>query len=398
MKISPFYICLLLLVAISACRKNDGLPDLRETYSNRDARPFGGKVAFNILRAGFPGNFIQSTTLSSIGGAFSSGDTASIYLMIAKTFYSVDRETDAILDFVYAGNDFFLSAENMDPGLLNKIYCKVARSGNDTGMNLRPFTRTSVRLIPDMDSTRYEYFYLPFNNYFSELNENYCRVLGYNGDGETNFMVFFWGKGKLFLHTEPRSFSNYFLLKDSNYNYMRQVLQLMHPNPQHIYWNDAKSGSGKKVPEESFSTFSQILRHPPLAAAFWLVLALLALYVLFGIKRKQRIIRPRQSNENSSLAFTETIARLYLQQKDNRNIADKMVTYFNEFIRSNYFIPGTPGTEEFAHALSRKSGVPLDDTVSLYRAIAHVSQNPQLDDFQLLSLNEQILRFYKNRK
>lgn len=398
MKLSQWYIWFVLLLFATGCSRKTGLPDLKETYSRRDTKPFGGKVAFNILQAGFPENFVQSSTLSAPGGAFSSGDTSSIYFMIAKTFYAGDHEAEAILDFVYSGNDFFLAAENIDPGLLNKIYCKVSRSGLDTGLTRKPYARTSVRLIPDLDSTQYDYVYLPFDNYFSELNENYCRVIGYNGDGETNFMVFFWGKGKLFMHTEPRAFSNYFLLKDSNYNYMRQVLQLMHPSPQHIYWNDYRAGAGNRSPKESFSTFSQILRHPPLAAAFWLVLLLLAIYVLFGIKRKQRIIPPRAPNENSSIAFTETIARLYLQQKDNKNIAEKMITYFNEFIRTNYFIAGTPGTEEFAHALSRKSGVPLDDTVSLYRAIGHVGQTPQLDDFQLLSLNEQILQFYKNRK
>ncbi|MFN8247216.1 MAG: hypothetical protein U0T56_12660 [Ferruginibacter sp.] len=39
------------------------------------------------------------------------------------------------------------------------------------------------------------------------------------------------------------------------------------------------------------------------------------------------------------MAFTETIARLYLQKKDNKNIADKMIMYFNEFIRTHYFLP-----------------------------------------------------------
>ena len=100
-------------------------------------------------------------------------------------------------------------------------------------------------------------------------------------------------------------------------------------------------------------------------------------------------------NENTSVTFTETIGRLYLQKKDNKNIAEKMTTYFNEHVRNNYFLNTNVINDEFITTLSRKSGVEKNRVESLYRAISHVHNNAVVDDYQLLSLNEQIQHFYK---
>ena len=137
------------------------------------------------------------------------------------------------------------------------------------------------------------------------------------------------------------------------------------------------------------------MKYPPLAAAFWLSILLLALYILFGGKRRQRIVEKVKPNENTSVTFTETIGRLYLQKKDNKNIAEKMTTYFNEHVRNNYFLNTNLINDEFITTLSRKSGVEKNRVESLYRAISHVHNNAVVDDYQLLSLNEQIQHFYK---
>lgn len=184
---------------------------------------------------------------------------------------------------------------------------------------------------------------------------------------------------------------------------MQQLLQLMDESPEGIYWNEyyaksdnAMGGNGRSG--SSFSSFGELLKHPPLAWAFWLSLLSLLLYVLFSIKRKQRIIKQVQPNINSSVAFTETIARLYLQKKDNKNIADKMITYFNEHLRSHYFLSGTAGSPGFIQSLSRKSGVSLEKTTSLFYAIEQANDKTNITDFELLSLNEHIQQFYKKRK
>jgi len=124
----------------------------------------------------------------------------------------------------------------------------------------------------------------------------------------------------------------------------------------------------------------------------------LLLYILFGGKYLQRVIAQRKPNENTTVTFTETIGRLYLQHRDNKNIADKMITYFNEYIRNTYFLNTNHFNDDFVTVLSRKSGLPKEQVDTLYRSIIATQGTASVTDYQLLSLHEQIQNFYKNKK
>ncbi len=382
------------------CNQRSG-PDLRETYAARDTKAFGGYVARSLLELSFPDNYVQNVKEPFAKTAALFDDTASVYFCASRNLYVDEKDVSAMLDFVYYGNTVFLASANFDSALLNKIYCKVKAEPLFIGNVPGTYMQTSVQLIEEIYEAKdsFGYYYHPFSSYFSEINDNYGRVVGYNAFGKTNCIVLFWGKGKLFLHTDPRAFSNYFLLKEDNYKYMQQLTQLMQEKPQHVFWDDyynrqnfSRQSSGSK------SSLSELFKYPGLARAFWLLLAMLILYILFAGKRRQRIVKVIKPNQNSSVAFTETIARLYLQQHDNKNIAEKMITYFNEFIRNKYFLSGTSGNKDFITALSRKSGVAEENTTALFNAIQAANKSQVIDDYQLLSLNEQIQQFYKTRK
>lgn len=389
-----YYCSLVLLFFMSSCTRKSKLPDLKESYFANDTRPFGGKIAFSILQNSFPDTYVLTTKLPFDESAVSP-DTSALYFCLARNFYAKEYEAEAIMDYIYKGNTFFLSAENIDSQLLDKMYCKMTKDP------AYYYSKTSVKLIGDADSTKnvFSYYYRPFNSSFPEINEVNSRIVGYNNNDDVNCIVYFFGKGKLFLHSDPRAFSNYFLLKNNNYRYMQGLLQLTVQAPEHVYWNDYYCRQNDRSSgNDSPSALDGILKYPPLASAFWIALLLLSLFILFGIKRKQRVIKQIQPNVNSSVVFTETIARLYLQQNDNKNIAEKMISYFNEFIRSNYFLHVNAGSDDFIKTLSRKSGVSLESITSLYRAISHANGADKIDNYQLLSLNEQIQQFYKKRK
>ena len=97
------------------------------------------------------------------------------------------------------------------------------------------------------------------------------------------------------------------------------------------------------------------------------------------------------------LLITETVGRLYLQKKDNSNIADKMVTYLLEYIRNQYFISTNNLNDEFTAQLSRKSNVPHDQVEELMGMVKMVQLYGDVDDALLLSLNSKIENFYKHK-
>jgi len=389
-----------LAVLLSSCGSKPELPSLRETYSLNDKNPFGTYVLNQQLNQLFFHNNIYVSKKSMQKSFAGNYDTASLYITVSKNLFLNTDEMNSMLNFVSNGNSMFIASENIDTAFLKTIGFEQGTSKTGFEDFIFSMHYTFVKLQPGIfyDTTAYTYYYLPFKNYFSDYPEANTKVLGRNENGAANFLVLFYGKGRFYLHCDPRAFSNYFLLQKENYKYLQQVFSFMPAIPEHIYWDDYYN-KRNFPPQEGGdrSWLSILMQYPAMAWAFWLILSLLALFVLFDSKRRQRIIKPLQPNVNTSVAFTETVGRLYLQKKDNRNIADKMITYFLEHIRNQYFLNTNHLNEEFIDTLSRKSNVPLQQTEKLFHTINQVQQSFELDDRQLLSLNQQIENFYKHK-
>jgi len=381
---------------VSCGSDKTSLPSLRQTFSKDDIIPFGTKVAYNLIQQTYPQNQIQELETEKEVADFSYDDTGFFCICIARNVFASKDEAGSILNYANAGNTYFISAENISSELLDTL--GVSLNGideyNDDWSSLKnTYLSLSSPLVKDRSG--YGYFFLPFLNSFTKYDPATTRVLGLNEEGHPDFIVIFYGKGKIFLHCAPGAFSNYFLLQHSNYKYLQNLLALMPATPQHLYWDDyyykhnspPSSGSGLRV----------LFQYLAMKWAFWLSLILLLLYIIFGGKRKQRIVPVLSPMKNTTVAYTETVSRLYLQKKDNKNIGEKMITYFFEYIRNQFFLNTNHLNEEFIDTLSRKSGVPKETTAALFKTITDIQQQGVVSDQQLLSLNKQIENFYKNR-
>jgi hypothetical protein len=391
-----FFATLFLVGCTGGCGNNKSIPSLRETYSPADKNPFGGYVANKLIEQLFPLNNLRQKkeSFTKTWDDIRYYDSSSLYICIAPKLFVNEDEVDAMLEYVDAGNDLFIAANEIDEELLHKM--SITQKSNEFAFLLGLDSFKTTQTFPHYkDSLAYSYYYRSFDNSFTKFDSTYTKVLGRNENGDPNYLVYFHGNGKLFLHCDARAFSNYFLLKNKNDKYLEKVFAFTANRPEHFYWDDYYRKLLSKRSDEDFSSLSEILKHPPLALAFWLSLLLLGIYILFGGKRIQKIIAPIKPNENTTVTFTETIGRLYLQNKDNKNIADKMIMYFNEHIRNNYYLNTNTINNEFITTLSRKSGIELAKIETLYRTIQHAQQQPQINDFELLSLNTQIQKFYK---
>lgn len=390
----------MLITVLGSCGRKSALPSLRETYSLNDKNPFGTYVLNQQLNELFYHNNIYVTKKSMQKSFSGNYDTASLYVSVSKNLFLTGDEINSMLNFVSNGNSMFIASENIDTNFLNKIGFEQGVSKGGLVDFLFSMHYTYVKLQPGLfhDTAAFTYYYMPFKNYFSDYPETGTKVLGRNENGAANLIVLFYGKGRFYLHCDPRAFSNYFLLQKENYKYLQQVFSFTPAIPEHIYWDDyynKRNSPPNENPDRSW--LGVLMQYPAMAWAFWLILTLLALFVLFDSKRRQRIIKPLQPNVNTSVAFTETVGRLYLQKKDNRNIADKMITYFLEHIRNQYFLNTYHLNDEFIDTLSRKSSVPLQQTTKLFNTINQVQQSYDIDDRQLLLLNKQIENFYKHK-
>lgn len=389
----------LLLAMACGCTQQQSLPSLKETFSKKDKNPFGGYVFYDQVDLLFNHNVvhIEKENFETVWQNMS--DTSSLYISISKNLFLTKADEKAMLSYVESGNTLFLSSQHIDSTLLDSLGCKVVAASpfTETLENIRP---TSVRMDTIVYSKPgpYNYFYLPLNSYFKSYDTSITNVLGKNDAGNANFIEIYYGKGKFYLQCEPRAMSNYFLLQQKNYQYLQNIFVFINTVPQHVYWDDYYNKRNYKPNgKNAKSGIGLLLQYPQMAWAFWLLLLLLALYILFGGKRRQRIVDTIPPNTNTTVAFTETVGHLYLQKKDNKNIADKMIMYFQEHIRKQYFLNTSHVNDIFITTLSRKSNTPQADTEALFALILEVQQSAQISDVQLLSLNQHIENFYKNK-
>lgn len=398
MKHSLLYTCLFATLLLCSC-SDKGMPSLKETYSLKDAKPFGSKVAYHIFCQMYPDKIININKKSfDRFRADTYADDYSLYMSISKNFLCSEEEANAIVDFVKEGHSFFISANNIDTLLLNKVACKQQPVNLMMLLNATEYSegRASLAAHEQFVKDSFSYYYRSVQNAFEQWDSAHATVLGYNQVGQANFIVLFVGKGRLYLHCEPRLLSNYFLLTANNYLYMQQMMQWMRSRPGNVFWDDyynkfnyKSSNAGKG------SALDFLFKNPALSIAFWILIALGLLYILFNGKRRQRIIPVIPPVQNASIAYTQAIAGLYLAEKNNKLIAEKMITYFNEFVRSHYFISAQHARD--IGLVSRKSGIPVEKVQALYSTMEAVQITEELSDFELLTLNDQIQYFHKNR-
>ena len=402
-----FFCCLAILV-FSGCNVNEKrLPSLRETYGANDKNPFGAFVAAERLADIFPDHEIEISNVPADEDWFYyhkryEDDNYSLYFMITKNLVLSDAEATNIIAYVKDGNDLFISADYIDPSLLENIFTSVSRIGEITAESKGVMTETHVGMYfsDQLAGKPYPYYYFPFLNYISNYEEDFTRVLGVNEKDQPNYALYFVGAGRIYLHLAPRAFSNYFLLSGDNYEYFENVIAYLRPEPGQIYWDayykNFSEKQGTDAPNDSFSSMQVINSNPPLLWAFWLAVAGMLLFVLFNFKRKQKVIPEIKPKANATVAFTETIGRLYFQHKDNRRIADKMITFLNENIRNRYFINTNTIDEGFVNSLAGKTGLGHEEINNLFSLIKEVQTQETLADELLLELNIKIDHFNKH--
>jgi hypothetical protein len=411
-------ICLLFLSACRGCNEKK-LPSLKETYQQNDKKPFGGFIAFNefqiILQQSdiniLTGPLIELWDLINDDSYEEEEDDKeenqpeySFYFLVTQNLLLDANDINTILSFADKGNDLFISADYIQPEFLEKIHVVIDRTKE---IKEESQGKMESAFLPDFlhkdgFEKTFKYFYYPFLNSI-RFERKSGTVLGFNQDGQPNYVVLKWGKGHIYLHVAPRAFSNYFLLTDNNLDYYKYVLSTLPEDPSYYIWDEYyKLPPSKREQNENgksnFSTLSAIKEHPALLWAFWISLTGIVLFVIFNSKRKQRIIPEIPPNSNATVAFTEIIGRLYLQHKNNRNIADKQITYFYEKIRNKYFINSSDANEEFLNSLSGKSGVSKEEVSDLFSLIKNIQLQDEISDEELISLNDKISNFNKNRK
>ncbi|KIA89823.1 DUF4350 domain-containing protein [Kaistella jeonii] len=338
------FIIVMLILALLEINKTE-VTDWRKNFDVNQKSPFGLFV-FNKEVNNLLDKEVKRTELSPYNYYKTNKEKPHNILIIQS---EIDFESwKKILETVKSGSDALIIAEDFHPKIADSLrftpsYVSV-RSENVFKLTDEKFSADSIKIDK-----------LPANQGFSRIDKAH-EILGKAvlDGGKVNFIKVNFGKGHLYLHTEPLILTNYYLLKPENQKYVQDVFSYL-PKRETVWFTESN-----KAATESQSPLRFILSKPALRFAWWLLLAGLLLFVIFNAKRKQRIVPIIEPLKNKSVEFVKSIGNLYLQEGDFHDMMAKKAQYFLNRVRLDFMIDTQNLDEKFAQTLHLKTGKSIE--------------------------------------
>lgn len=397
-KILPVLIILVALVITASVVigvKRTKTVDWEESFDEKSNKPYGVSVLYKELPKLFkdykvrtvyhqPASYLKANSEDGYGEHVAEGT----YIIIGNSDYLEDDSIDELLNFVDAGNTLFLS----DYYFPQKIHDTL-----DVSVNFVENEKDSISFLSlkDINIDDIKLDRNASDQYFSEFDSINHTVLGHSKIDykHTNFLQVPFGKGTVFLHTEPKAFTNYHLLKEERYKYIEGVLSYLPDN--HVYFDSyTKIQTGYDGDVEKESNLGWFLEQLSFKWAWFTAIVFGILFMIFNAKRRQRIIRILKPLQNTTVAFVKTVSNLYFDTKDHKNLVDKKITYFLEKIRRDLNLNTDVLDEEFIEKLASKTGKKKDDVKKLVNYINLMRSKNEFFEENLIKLNRHIEAFY----
>ena len=435
-------ITLLLLIA-PGCRKT-AEDDVEAAYNTKwnvtlekdDKKPYGSYLSYESLKYFFPE---AKVTPLPTGFRFTSmnselndhGEGQNVMILLGLHCYVSALEWRNLKSFVFDGNDLVIFCSTLDDKIeadLREVKTSSSAYYMDEMMPYSPDNppNDSVLEIANAPGRKFGYKGRCLRGYFEpdtlissgtpepatadsnaavdsdalvteEVYDSTEYIFGPDTIGAStrlpNIVRYSYGRGHIILHAAPLAMSNYFLLQRRNIDYLTALWSYLPSNVENIYWSDFHSRSSEN------SSLDILWAFPATRLALTLAVVVLALYVLFQLKRRQRIIPVIAPLKNESVTFVETVGRLYFNKGNHQNLSSKMIQQFLEWVRTHYYLNTNVLNDDFVRQLTMKSGMPeatVRETVNMIHEVrlAHSSIN----DAYLYQLHRSIQTFYKNRQ
>jgi hypothetical protein len=361
------------------------------SYVKKHKIPYGTYVLRNELKS----LFLSDTDIEDVKippFVFLSDSTKQgTYVFIDDAVGFGDAEFQRLMKFVERGNDVFMSTHGAVIDTLNIETESLVTSNLDE----KPFFKLVNKNFP---STEYSFDRKFRNQVFTKIDTLNTTVLGKTGylnenDERTeegiNFIKHKFGKGNFYIHTFPELFTNYNILKDNNHQHAAAVLSYINNDSKTIYWDEYYKKGRTKIT----SPMHYLLNTPSLKWAYYTALIGILFFIIFEGKRKQRYIPIITPLKNQTLAFTRTIANMYYEKSEHKNIAEHRISYLLDFIRSKLRIPTNRTDSTFYRYVASRSGNSLEDIQKLFDYCDQVHLKNTITKEELLKLNTLIEEF-----
>lgn len=401
--------------------------DWTENYREDNKEPYGTYVVHNLLKKQYENKKFTTikTHLAEELPTKKSKNPAN-YIFIGESIYLDSTDLSTLLTFAENGNNVFISSKSIDDELMEEHLYSYTIACDGTyweGYNFERDTASSLNLyhpnlvesegtvfkyVEDFEVAPYRWDYIDEMYFCDEGYEDFLEIGSI--DGLANFVKIPYGEGNFYLHTTPLAFTNYHLVEEYGLKYADKIFA--HLADGDIYWDaynhvgDLSRGNEggdidnlfEPVKLSDKSPLEYILSQDSLRWAWYLLLILAFLYLLFRAKRRQRIIPVLEPNTNTSLEFIETIGRLYFQQNNHLKLEEQKMKLFLNFIRERYHLVTQNVDDVFVEKLANVSDVNLEKVKSIFALYQSHSKKAEIFEEQLINYHQAMDYFYKNCK
>lgn len=396
---------------------DDGDYSWREDYRADNRGPFGTDVLRRLLRDyAQPADFILLEDAWDLSEGMEAGRPAN-YVFVGQLQFMDSIAVAELFDFVGAGNRAFIISRTLDRSIANRLFFPDCQGDgfwegypyfSDTAVVAEVNPAGGAAVVATDYSKPYRWSWEQSYDW-DYLDEQRCcaaqgiTVLGSLAERRTNFVAASYGDGWFYLHTSPVLFTNSALLEEAHLPYVEAVFS--HATAGPIYWDEyskkpvtpADSARSREAASD-LNPLAYILQQPALAWAWYLLLSMAVLYLLFRSKRRQRMIPVLEKNRNTSLDFLKTIGHLYFIQQDHRKIALHKSRFLLHFIRERYGLLIQEPDEHFIEQLSAKSQISQAEVAALLRLYQNIQTSSFVSEQTLGTFYQKIEAFYNHCK
>jgi len=362
------------------------------SYVAKHKMPYGTYVLRNELDNLFPETTIDNIDIPPY--VFLQDSTKKgTYIFIDDGLNFGEEEFDKLLAFVNRGNDVFISTHGVNIDTLNLKTEPISSVAYEQSVFFKLYNNK-------LSTKEFKFDRSFYNTSFSKIDTAHAIALGKTGyineddkrvSEGINFIKHPFGKGNFYFHTFPEAFTNYYILKSPNHEYSASILSYL-DSAKPIFW-DAYYKSGKKT--MAASPMQYLLSSKSLKWAYYIALLGILFFVIFEGKRKQRYIPIITPLKNQTLAFTRTIANMYYEKSEHKNIAEHKITYILDYIRTKLHVPTIAINDNFYTYVASRSGNSKDNVVKLFDYIDEIHQKNNISPQELIKLNT-LIEAFKN--
>lgn len=359
------------------------------TLDPADKNPYGAYAFAQLVPTALEGTSVHlvNNTFYELMDSLAAPSTV---FSISTSFDPGKADVDELLRDVEKGGHAFITADNFGSRFSDTL--KITSDNYMFNTKYYNYANTDSGALktvyPDTLAENNAFLRHNILNYFSSYDSSKTTVVATNDLGLPVTIVVPEGRGYFVLNTTPLAFSNIGILHGRNSHFIEQELSFL-PADHDFYWTNYYQEGRMQIA----TPLRVILTTPSLRWAYYIGIGALLLFLLFEVKRKQRIIPIVKPLTNTTLEFVQTIGNMYFEDRDYHGIASRQIAFLLERIRERYRLPTVQMDEHFIDSLSLRSGADRAVIKDLVDEIINFESKAGLTEKELIALNRKIEKF-----